>query len=90
MEVHGDKGTAILENDIITFWSVEGVENPSQTKDTVIHDGATSAAVTDTAGHEALLADFVEAVREDRDPAVTGESARMATELILDIYSSRM
>lgn len=88
LSIHAEAGTVIMENDVITEWAVEGVENPTQTGDMKIHSGASSAAVSDTAGHEAILTDFVEAVRNDRDPAVTGESARAATELVLRIYGS--
>ena len=53
-------------------------------------DGASSAAVADTAGHEAIIRDFVDAVREGREPAVPAESGRLATELILRIYGSNL
>jgi predicted dehydrogenase len=88
LEVHAEKGTVVLENDVITVCEVEGMENPSATGDTVIHDGAASASVSDTAGHEAILTDFVQAVREGRDPIVPGEDARRATDLILQIYGN--
>jgi len=88
LEIHAEKGTVVLENDAITVWEVDGMENPSTTGDTKIHSGAASAAVSDTAGHEAIIADFVQAVREDRDPLVPGEDARRATDLILRIYRS--
>lgn len=86
LTLHTEYGTVIMENGKITGWFVPGIDNPSQKPDGIIHSGATSAAVTDTSGHEAILLDFVEAVREKRDPAVSGESARLATELILKIY----
>ncbi len=88
MEIHTERGSVILENDRITQWRVEGIENPSRAPTASIHDGATSAAVTDTAGHEAILADFVAAVREGREPAISGASARMATELALRVYEA--
>ena len=39
-------------------------------------------------GHIIQLQDFVDAIREDRDPMVTGEAARAAVEIILAIYQS--
>jgi predicted dehydrogenase len=90
LEIHAEKGTVVLENDAITVWEVEGLENPSATGDAKIHDGASSASVSDTAGHEAIIADFVQAVRDDRDPIVAGEDARRATDLILRIYDSAL
>ncbi|MCK4401436.1 Gfo/Idh/MocA family oxidoreductase [bacterium] len=90
LEIHAEAGTIIMENDIITTWAVKRMENPSTAGEAKIHNGASSASVTDTAGHEAILTDFVKAVKEDRDPAVTGESARIATETILRIYNSQL
>lgn len=39
-------------------------------------------------GHAYHVQDLIRAIREDRDPFVTGESARKAVELILAIYES--
>ncbi|NLC45078.1 MAG: gfo/Idh/MocA family oxidoreductase, partial [Clostridiales bacterium] len=36
----------------------------------------------------ALIEDMISAVIEDRDPMITGESARKAVDLILAIYES--
>ena len=85
LEIHAEAGSLTLENDLITRWFVEGLGNPSRPPEAAIHSGAGSAgaAVTDTSGHEAILADFITAIREDREPAVTGESARQTTELVL-------
>jgi UDP-N-acetyl-2-amino-2-deoxyglucuronate dehydrogenase len=88
LELHGEAGSLVLENDVITSWLVEGLENPSRPAAAAIHSGAASAGVSDTAGHEAILADFVSAVRDGRTPAVSGESARLATQLILRIYNA--
>lgn len=86
LEIHAEAGSLTLENDLITRWHVPGLANPTRPPAAAIHSGAGSAAVADTSGHEAILADFIAAIREDREPAVTGESARQTTELILQIY----
>ncbi len=88
LEIHSEKGTVVMQNDEITSWQIEGEPNPSRAGRFKVHSGSASAAVADTAGHEAILRDFVEAVREDREPAVPAASARLATELILKIYES--
>jgi len=90
LEIHSDKGSVILVNDRITSWHIEGVDNPSADQDFEVHSGADSAAVEDTAGHEAILKDFAEAVRTDREPAVPARSGRLATDLILDIYAANV
>ena len=80
------RGTVIMENGRITGWHIKDMENPSKEPEGALHSGASSAAVTDTALHEAIVDDFISAVHEDRDPYVTGESARLTTELILQVY----
>jgi UDP-N-acetyl-2-amino-2-deoxyglucuronate dehydrogenase len=88
MTIHSDKGSLVLENDVITEWHFDDMPNPSQAGTEKIHSGA-SAAVTDTAGHEAIIWDFIAAVREDREPDVSGEKARVTTDLILAIYNNK-
>jgi predicted dehydrogenase len=90
LEIHAEAGSIVMENDQITRWLVEGIENPSRPSAAVIHSGAgaAGAAVADTSGHEAIVADFMAAVREGRPPAVSGEEGRLTTELILAIYAS--
>jgi predicted dehydrogenase len=86
LTIISEKGTVIMENGRITGWHIRGMENPGTEPEAALHSGAASAAVTDTALHEAIVADFIAAVHEDRDPCVTGESARLTTELILQVY----
>ena len=88
LEIHAEAGSIVMENDLITRWAVEGVPNPSRAPTGAVHSGAgaAGAAVSDTSGHEAIIADFTRAVREHRPPAVSGEEGRLATELILEIY----
>lgn len=90
LDIHTDKGTVILINDEITTWEIEGVDNPAAGKGFEVHSGAASAAVEDTAGHEAILQDFAAAVRENRDPAVPASSGRLATDLVLQIYEANV
>lgn len=88
LEIHTEAGSIVMENDAVTRWAVDGVPNPSRPPAGAVHSGsgAGGAAVSDTAGHEAIIADFISAVRERRPPAVSGDEARRATELILEIY----
>jgi UDP-N-acetyl-2-amino-2-deoxyglucuronate dehydrogenase len=86
MEIHSEKGTVILEDDIIIFWSIDGIENPRLHKKTQRQEGADNHLVKDTTNHELIIKDFIQAVKENREPFITGESARMASEIILQIY----
>lgn len=71
---------------VFSFTETYGLDNPNRTPGEAIHSGAASAAVTDTAGHEVLLTDFINSVHDDREPLITGDSAKLATELALRIY----
>ena len=90
LEIHSERGTIILENDVIRTWEIEGLDNPSEADGMRIHSGASNATVAETAGHEAILRDFIAAVREKRDPLIPGEDARRATDLILSIYENTL
>ena len=90
LEIHSDRGSVIMENDEITAWHIDGIEQPKRDANFEVHSGSDSAAVTDTAGHEAILSDFAQAVRDGRPPAIPACSGRLATELVLQIYESRV
>lgn len=90
LEVHTDRGSFTLTDDSISFWEIEGVANPGRQDFHYAHDGATSAAVTDTSAHQAIIEDFEAAVREGREPLAGAASARLTTELILQIYRERV
>jgi predicted dehydrogenase len=91
MEIYSDKGYLVLENDVITAWDIEGLANPTTQNVTTKneHTGAATAVVNDTKNHELIIADLVEAIKTDGDPLITGDSARNATEIILDIYKNQ-
>ncbi|MEM7384773.1 MAG: Gfo/Idh/MocA family oxidoreductase [Verrucomicrobiota bacterium] len=88
LEIHTDKGSIVMENDEITLWEIDGVENPSSRDDFEVHSGSASAAVTDTQGHEQIIRDFVNAIGDGRKPVAEAHSARKATDLVLQIYQN--
>lgn len=87
LEFHGDRGTIMVDGERIVRWTVPGEPEPDLT-----NENAGSAASDPTAigmrGHIIQLQDFVDAIREDRRPMVTGEDARPAVEIILGVYES--
>ena len=86
MDIHAEKGSCTLTDDVITHWSVDGVENPTDASFEYSHDGATSAVVTDTLAHQEILRDFEKAIETGAEPIASADSARLTTELILMIY----
>ena len=89
IEIYTDKGYLITENDIITQWQMEGLENPSK-QNLNLSKNVSVAQVKDTTHHELLIKDFIEAIENDRDPLITGEAARNATEIVLEIYKNKI
>jgi UDP-N-acetyl-2-amino-2-deoxyglucuronate dehydrogenase len=87
LTVHCEKGSFVMENNVITLWEIDGVDNPTTTV-TATDATLSSATVSDTSGHQAIINDFISAIDEERDPAVNGESAAIATEIILSIYQN--
>jgi UDP-N-acetyl-2-amino-2-deoxyglucuronate dehydrogenase len=85
LEVLCEKGSFVTLDDVITEWNINGIPNPSTTK-VEKHEGSHSAAVTNTAPHEAIINDFEDAIRSKRQPVASAESSRLTTELILQIY----
>ena len=90
LEIHSEAGTIAMANDIITEWYIEDIDNPGTNSGLQIHSGASTASVEDTQRHEEIIKDFIQSVNENHEPLVTGESARLATEIILQIYNSRV
>ncbi len=93
IEIHGDVGTIICTGNRITRWAV-ATEFDARAKDVdiakqAIDEGTTGDNKAVTAqGHVFLVADLVQAIKQGRDPYITGRSARKAVDLILAIYQS--
>lgn len=92
LEFHGALGTICVRGESILTWDIPGDERISNGErlgaDIKLGSGASNPKAISTEGHRAQIADFVSAIREDRDPMVTGEDARRSIELILAVYRS--
>lgn len=94
VEIHGERGSIVLEGNDITVWKLEGTgeEEPELerlrglTRDA--SDGAANPMNLDITAHQRQLEDFVAAVRAGRAPAVDGREALKALEIVLAVYRS--
>jgi UDP-N-acetyl-2-amino-2-deoxyglucuronate dehydrogenase len=92
LEISGTQGTIKWENGKIVAWDVAGeegaeVEAESGGRGTAAHP---TAGLTAT-GHAHHVLDLCLAIRENREPEISGREARRAVELIKAIYlSSRL
>lgn len=93
-EVHGDRGSARVEQDEITLWEFqEKVPSDQAIFAAMAHVSGHKAGASDPrgishAGHKDQISDFLEAIDEGRAPFVDGRDGRKAVEIIRAIYRS--
>jgi len=89
VEITGKNGTAILDGDSISTWAFvdqTGEETVEIAAD--ITDGSADPAAISAEGHRRQIADMIDAVLNDRAPAVDGVEGKKALDLIAAIYRS--
>ncbi len=86
LDIHGTKGTVSVLGEKLGFMHIEG-EEPFQAKE-VNTGGAASPMAIDLTPFVRQFRDIVTAIREKRDPVVSGAVARRSLQLILAIYES--
>jgi predicted dehydrogenase len=92
--VHGDRGSAVIEQDDILKWDF----TPETPEDWMVRGrfavragasgGSSDPKAISHEGHRRQLADFVDAVRNNRPPKVDGREGKRAVDLICAIYES--
>jgi len=93
IELHGQKGTIIIEGEGLKLWKVQGRGGKEIDKLKGRKKGDVSKAITNptdfsAGGHGIQVKDMVRAVQNNREPMITGEDGRKALELIMAIYKS--
>jgi len=95
-EIHisGEKGTAMLRDDAITFWKFAGeTRKDDGIRQKFAPGGGPGAGAADPraisfAGHQRQFEDFLRSLRQGKGPLVDGREARKAVEIIIGIYIS--
>ena len=92
---HGEQGTIIMHEGAFLRWAVTDKKDGLAQEQVEMKkiEGESKTGVSDPReigirGHIIQVQDMVRAIKEDRDPMVTGESARKSVQLILAIYES--
>ena len=98
IEVFGDKGSAVIENDQLSYLHLARDEqeqlgdygaNPKTAQKSVIDSSAAqNPAALSVNSHALQIADMIRAIRENGTPLVDGNAARQAVDVILAIYES--
>jgi len=97
--VHGTNGTITEVDDYLQSWKLRDDKDGAEEKELLAFygrrdqrpEGVTTASdpmAVGTSGHVFHIEDLVQAIREDRDPYVTVESAAHAVEIVNAIYQS--
>ena len=92
VELHGTKGTAIISGDRLTSWDVlDDGEANQRDPAPVAHDvasGSSDPMAISLTSFERQFEDFAEAIRDRREPLVSGEEGYRALEVVLGVYRS--
>ncbi len=89
LEIHGEKGSVILEGGKIKSWEIQGMKH--KRKDFTADEksgGASDPMAISIDGHLAQYRDFIDAIHKNREPLVDGIEGRKALEIVLAIYRS--
>ncbi|MEZ4622432.1 MAG: Gfo/Idh/MocA family oxidoreductase [Caldilineaceae bacterium] len=90
VELHGDRGTIVLEEGRIVTWKLadaeDGEEEAMLTLEEQQGSGATDPTAIGYEMHRRQIVDLIEAIRHQRPPAIQGAEARRSVALIRAIY----
>jgi predicted dehydrogenase len=88
LELHGENGTIIFGDEKIHEWKIEGRDDEKPPEINVEYSVKDDPTALPQMSHLVLIQDFVEALRDNREPMVPPEDGRKAIDLILAIYES--
>lgn len=91
LSLFGSSGSVVIGGlavNKIETWRFADAEQVGDPEETVLNPTEKDPPTVYGFGHNALFADFADAIKEGREPVVNGESGRKALEIILAIYQS--
>jgi UDP-N-acetyl-2-amino-2-deoxyglucuronate dehydrogenase len=88
IEIHGRKGSVILEGGNIREWKVEGCEEADYVDAQKVTYGSTNSPAISHVNHKAQFEEIIGAIQAGREPLVNGEEGLKALRIVLGIYES--
>lgn len=88
VEICGDKGHAVVEEDHITCWDFQDNVPIVSKQESANTGGANNPSDLDYSAHQKQLEDCISAFGEGRPPMVDGQEARHAVETVLRFYEA--
>ena len=90
VELYGERGTVVLEEGRIVRWALRDGAPDEEAAMLALESaggsGSSDPMAIGVGKHQLQMRDFVEAARGEHPPAVSGEDARVAVELVLAVY----
>ena len=87
LRICGTKGTVVLTEDSISEWSVMGEEHDNYVKESGYTSFSKPEAIPDSA-HIGVMSDFLDAIKEGKEPVSTARDGFNAVSLIKSIYKA--
>ncbi|HUO31284.1 MAG TPA: Gfo/Idh/MocA family oxidoreductase [Bryobacteraceae bacterium] len=87
-EFHGTKGTAIISGDKLTAWDVQDDSGEPPPLAQEVASGSSDPMAISLEPFERQFQDFGQAIREGRQPLVSGEEGYRALEIVDAVYRS--
>src|SRR5438445_1729470 len=88
VELTGSEGTVIIEHDRLVAADLRNKPSELQSIGDDRNSSANSAAVSDVRGHRAVIEDFIEAIRTNREPRCSGAEGLRSVALVEKIYEA--
>jgi predicted dehydrogenase len=94
IEVHGSEGSAAMEEEDVVAWDFakkgrgDAAILAKMAARVSTAGGASDPAAIGHHGHTAQFRDVLDAIREDRAPAIDGSEGRRSVEIILAVYKA--
>jgi predicted dehydrogenase len=88
VEIHGRKGSVILEGGNVTAWKVEGCNEADYVDEVKVSYGSTSSPAISHVNHKAQLGEIIASIQKNTDSSVNGEEGLKSLRIILGIYES--
>ncbi|GHV30385.1 oxidoreductase [Spirochaetia bacterium] len=92
LSLFGEKGTAVIGGlavNRIETWRFADAGSVGDTEEKVLDQNQKDPPTVYGFGYSALFKDFVDAIRQNREPLISGEKGQKALEIILAIYKSQ-
>lgn len=88
IEIHGEKGTAIITGDKLTTWDVQHDSGETAPIVRDVFSGASDPMAISVVPFERQFLDFANACRTGGEPVASGEAGFRALQLVTSIYDS--